>query len=452
MRARRGFAAWAAGMACILLVAGCSEDPTKATTTTEDTSATTLIDGAIAPLPGDGSVVSLYAGSNWTLGTVPETAIAADPTKSPIKVGFINTDSGPIAATPELHAATDAAVEFINTELGGVDGHPIELVPCQVDISPEKAQTCAQAMVDAEVVAVLNGLGLASDVSVKVLEEQGIPWVGGIPLSEGEMKSPVSFQFSGGSAGAFASFAQHVAVVQKAKTAAILYTDVTQISTAAQRYGVELLEKMGVEVTAVPYGLGTQDYAAVVAKATDAKPDAIIAAAADFACPKVTQALIDIDTDAEIYMVGSCADRKWLDQVGIDKVVGTIFSVEGRINAKATDSADAEVYTAVMAKYAPATSARSAATVGFRGAMNLYSVLLELGPEATSSQIIDTFRAAVDRPSFDGHNYTCDGKQVPGLPSLCAAQGVLARLDGPDTFSEVSDGWIDVPGVIADNL
>ena len=36
-----------------------------------------------------------------------------NPGDPPIKVGFMNIDSGPIAATPELHQATDAAIAFI---------------------------------------------------------------------------------------------------------------------------------------------------------------------------------------------------------------------------------------------------------------------------------------------------------------------------------------------------
>ena len=50
----------------------------------------------------------------------------------------------------------------------------------------------------------------------------------------------------------------------------------------------------------------------------------------------------------------------------------------------------------------------------------------------------------MDEPNFDGHPYTCDGKQMPGLPALCAPQQVLVELTGPGEFVEVSDGWIDV--------
>ena len=56
-------------------------------------------------------------------------------------------------------------------------------------------------------------------------------------------------------------------------------------------------------------------------------------------------------------------------------------------------------------------------------------------------------RAATDRPSFDGHPYTCDGKQVPDLPALCAPQQILVvHEDGG--LAQLTD-WIDVPAILA---
>lgn len=80
--------------------------------------------GAVAAASGDGSVVSRFAGHEWMFGTVPATARPASEDGDPIKVGLINTDSGPVAAMPELHQATIATIEFVNAELGGVSRRP----------------------------------------------------------------------------------------------------------------------------------------------------------------------------------------------------------------------------------------------------------------------------------------------------------------------------------------
>ena len=58
------------------------------------------------------------------------------------------------------------------------------------------------------------------------------------------------------------------------------------------------------------------------------------------------------------------------------------------------------------------------------------------------STILDLARSSVDEPSFWGHPYTCDGRQVPGLPALCAPQQILFTFDavGQDPV-EITD-WI----------
>jgi branched-chain amino acid transport system substrate-binding protein len=187
-----------------------------------------------------------------------------------------------------------------------------------------------------------------------------------------------------------------------------------------------------------------------VQKAVETDPDAILVGAADLSCAPIMQALVDLRTTATVYMVGACADIKQLDKVGVDKLAGFRFNVEGRIDQTESTVADIQIYNAAMEKYAPDTTAQSAATVSFRGAMNLWAVLDEIGADATSEQIIEAFRNSRNEPSFDGHPYTCDGEQIPALPSMCASQQVIAELGGSGGFVEVSDGWIDVPTVLAE--
>ena len=307
-----------------LLVAGCSEsDSTDAGGgSTTEASSGTVVGGSVTTIAGDGkTVLSKYQGAEWFDGTVPEPT-AADGTKEPIKVGFMNVDSGPVGAMPELHSSTDGAIEFINTELGGVDGRPIEIVPCLVSnpMSPDESQACARQLVDADVVAVLGGIGLSNGPALKVFEENGIPWVGGIPVNVDEMTSPVSFQFSGGSPGAFTAFAQDAVQEEGAKKVAVLYAEYPSIEQAAVGYGAAVAEALGADVTKVSFPVVSQDYVAPVQKAVESNPDAIFVGAADLSCAPIMQAIADLKSTATVYMVGACADVKHIDKVGADKV------------------------------------------------------------------------------------------------------------------------------------
>jgi branched-chain amino acid transport system substrate-binding protein len=391
------------------------------------------------------SVVEAFAGEPWFAGDVPDAPVAAE--GEAIKVGHINQEDVPIGSYPEVRLGAEAAVEFINAELGGVDGRPIELVECIANFSVEGSQACAQEMVQAGVVAVTGGLDIMSGGSIPILEQNGIPYVGGIPVNFDEMQSPLSFQFSGGSPGAMTAFASD-AIEQGQETVAVVYAEFAPVESAA-RYGIDLLNDAGVNVAEVSYPIVATDLLPVVSEAAQSDPDAILMFAADAACVRSMQTLRDLEVDADLYMVGSCAAPAILEEAG-DAAEGTVFSIEGPFLDMDTGVVDGPLYAEAARRYGPdGYQAQSAGTVTFRSIMNLWVALNEIGAaDLTPEAVASWFRERVDQPSFDGHPYTCDGTQVPGLPALCAPQQVLIRFED-GTMVQHSEGWIDVPEILS---
>ena len=76
---------------------------------------------------------------------VPDSPVAA--TGTPITIGMINQENTPVGSFPELSQAVQAAVEFVNNELGGIDGHPIRLEVCNTKFSAEGSTACAQQFI-----------------------------------------------------------------------------------------------------------------------------------------------------------------------------------------------------------------------------------------------------------------------------------------------------------------
>jgi branched-chain amino acid transport system substrate-binding protein len=391
---------------------------------------------------GTGAVIDQFAGERMSFGVVPDTPIVAE--GDPIRIGMINQENTPLGSFPELRLGAEAAVAFIHEELGGVDGRPIELVPCITSFSVEQSQACAQELSQSVVVAVTGGIDITSNGSIPVLEQNQVPLIGGIPVNLEEMTSPISFQFSGGTPGAFAAFAHHAAE-SGAEKVAIAYGDYGPIKTAALEYGVAPLRARGVEVVEVPFPITGTDFLPVLTKANEGNPDAIFVGAADTSCAPAMRTAHDLGITARIYLVGSCAAPSIAEEVGEEAVDGRIFNVEGPVSGK---DREGDLYQQVVDRYgAPDLPAQSAATVSFRGVMNLYGLLLTVGAEdASRESLLAAARAARNVPSFDGHPYTCDGQQIPTLPALCSPQQVLTeRRDGgivPIT------GWIDVPAVL----
>lgn len=370
---------------------------------------------------------------------VPDEATEA--TGEPLVLGMINQENTPAGSYPELSQAVQAAVELVNTQLGGVGGRPIEVEVCNTEFSAEGSTACAQRFVDEEVSVVLGGIDVFG-TGIETLEANGIPYVGGIPVSDQSMTSPVSFQFSGGSWGASVAFAQHAATELGAERVAIVYGEFGSITDAAE-YGRATLEDLGIEVQMVPMPVIATDLGAPLQAAASSDPDAVFVLTADTGCGLAFDAVAAVGLEAQMYYVGACAAPTIVESVAAERTEGAIFNVEGPIDRDDPDP-DTALYTATIEAYGDGLDPIGAGTVTFRSFMNLWAAMAGLD-DVTPDAVIDALREGTDVPSFMGHPYTCDGEQIAGLPAACSPQQILGRMEAQD-LTQVGD-WIDVGAV-----
>jgi branched-chain amino acid transport system substrate-binding protein len=409
------------------LLAGCSEDPPREAATTAGRQADEC-----------GGAAMFGCAQRSSLGPyVPPSPTKA--TGTPITLGMINQENTPAGSYPELSKAVQAAVDFVNQQLGGVDGRPIEVEVCNTQFSAEGSTACAQRFVEEGVPAVLGGIDVFGN-AIDVLQANGIPYVGGIPISTQSVKSPTSFQWSGGIWGATVAFADHAINTLHAKRVAIVYGEFGSITHAAQ-VGEKVLTDAGVEVQLVPYPIMATDMTSALTAAKESKPDAIFVLAADTGCKAGFDGIAALDIQAATYFVGACASPAIVEDAGPSETNGAIFNVEGPIN-RDDPSPDFSLYSAVVRQYAPGLDPVGAGTVSFRSFANLYAILRQIPGQITPAAVIAKLKAQREAPSFMGHPYTCDGKQFPGLPGMCSPQQILGRMqDGQ--LTQVG-GWIDV--------
>ncbi len=372
-------------------------------------------------------------------------AKATKATGTPITLGMINQENTPAGSFPELSQAVQAAVTFVNDELGGVDGHPIKVEVCNTKFSTEGSTACGQKFVDENVPAVLGGIDVFGNAN-DVLDQNDIPFIGGIPVSTQSVTSPNSFQWSGGTWGATVAFADYAIHTLKAKNVAIVYSEFGSITDSA-RYGERVLKDSGIQVELVPFPIMSPDISTPLQAAAANKPDAIMVLAADTSCKAAFDALDAQQITATPFFTGACAPPTIIDPLPEAKTNGTIFNVEGPI-ARDNPGPDPTLYNAVINQYGKGLNPVGAGTVSFRSFMNLYAVMRHIGADKLSpANLIKALRATVDEPSFMGHPYTCDGKQFKGLPGICSPQQVLARMEHKQ-LSQVG-GWIDVGAIYA---
>jgi branched-chain amino acid transport system substrate-binding protein len=380
-----------------------------------------------------------------TIGAfVPEEPTAA--TGEPITLGMVNQENTAAGSYPELSGAVEAAVAFINENLGGVGGRPIEVEVCNTEFSTEGSTTCGQGFVEDETPAVLGGIDVFGN-AIDTLGDNGIPYIGGIPVSAQSVEAENSFQWSGGTWGATVAFADHAANVLGAESVAIVYGEFGSITDSAQ-VAAKVLEDADVEVQLVPYPIMATDISSALNAAAAGEPDAMFIMAADSGCKAGFDGLAALGTQATKYFVGACAAPSIIEEVGAEKTNGTIFNVEGPIGAS-NPSPDFAFYAGVIEEYGEdGLDPIGAGTVTFRSFMNLYAIMSELaadGTEITAETITEALRAKKDAPSFAGHPYTCDGEQFVGKPAMCSPQQILGEMNDKE-LTQIGD-WIDVGAI-----
>ena len=400
-------------------------------------------EGDAAPT-GD-SIVEMFAGEEWFFGTVPDAPVAADDSLEPITIGMVNLENSPAGSLcrdagrgsmPPSRSSTPSSA--------GVDGRPVELVHCITEFSPEASQACAQEMVAAEVVALVGGIDITSNASFPVYEQNGLAQLGGIPANLVEQQSPSAFFFSGGTPGGMAAFMKH-AYDNGAETVLIGHGEFDSFTSAANDYGAAVGRSLGMEVDVVAFPVVG---AGLPARAQPGPADRGRRRAdarrrrglrADHGPVRRSRPCAET---SQLYMFGACALEEVVEAAG-DSIEGVIFGSEG----PSEQTIEGDIFDEVTAKYAT-LPAQATGTVGFRGMMNLYDILLELGADGITKEAIrDVVANAVDRPSYWGHPYTCDGNQVPGLPALCAPQQTYMTVENGEIV--LFGDWVDTPALFA---
>lgn len=433
---RNGFGRAALAVAAVALgVTGCSEDRSEGGSTTPTTAA------ASSAACAEDLVACARASSIGDL--VPEEPRPAS--GEPIVLGMINQENTPLGSYPELSSATRAAVAFVNEELGGVGGRPLELEVCNTEFSPEGSTSCAQGFVQDGVPAVLGGIDVFGN-GVDTLAENDVPFVGGIPVSTQSVTSPNSFQWSGGTWGATVAFAQHAATEVEAERVAIVYGEFGPIASSAE-YGRDTLVALGVDdVQMVPYPITSTDLGSPLQVAATGDPDAVMILAADAGCKGAFDGVETAGITAQVYYVGACAAPKIVEAAGPAKTDGAIFNVEGPVDRSA-DNVDFDLYRGIAEAHGDGFDPIGAGTVTFRSFVNLYRVLVGIDGEITPAAVTEALRAQDEAPSFMGHASTCDGEQLEGLPALCSPQQILAVMQDGE-LAQIGD-WVDVGEVYA---
>ena len=201
----------------------------------------------------------------------------ADPKKSKVYIGWVNQQGGQVVIGGLATAGAELAVKYVNDQLGGVGGHPVQLVECFVKSNEEEGTTCGQKLVNNKRISVIATGAVATGAQSFFSTVRGAkPVVTGVavtPVDGAQKNAIVLFGDAGHILLPFGTYAKNVL---KAKTAAVVYPQATGITEAALVIAAGL-RKAGISVKAVGYTQGQTDLTAPLTAAG--------ATTADFVAP-----------------------------------------------------------------------------------------------------------------------------------------------------------------------
>ncbi len=98
----------------------------------------------------------------------------ADSTLEPVRVGFISQEKE-LLSIGEARVAAEAGVAYVNAELGGVNGHPVELEVCLAGDSPESAVSCAEKLINDESILMAITATYSDPAVLRLASKSGLP-------------------------------------------------------------------------------------------------------------------------------------------------------------------------------------------------------------------------------------------------------------------------------------
>ena len=360
---------------------------------------------------------------------------------SPVVVGFVNQENAAVGSFPEVRRDAEAAVRYVNEELGGVNGRPIRLETCVTDGTPESSQACANRLRLKSPVAVLGGVDLGAAASITVLGTAGIPYIGGSPALGDELTASGAFMLTGGSAGDLLGQAQYITDTLHAKRVGVLYIDLPGLFSAAVEGAKQVLRKKGVsQVKTVAEKADAPDFTPALNDVRSVDPDVVVSLFPAQGCARIMAARRAIGIGAKAFFPGACAEPGVIDAAG-GGADGAYFA-SGFVSFADTSNPDVATYLDKRKAYGAHDPPSVLSQAGFAEVMDLRQVLTEVPGALTPASVTATLQAARDHPAFMSHPFTCDRRQVFLLPAVCNADvRLLQYRDGH--FTDVTGGWVN---------
>jgi branched-chain amino acid transport system substrate-binding protein len=440
---RIGFAAVAAAL---LAAAGCSSSSSSSSISviTPTPAAPSTSAPASAGTGGQGA----QSVTNYVT-YVGGTAGPANKSLPPVYIGFVNQQGGPTAVGLLATAGAQMAVNYANAALGGVDGHPIQLVTCFIASAEEEGTTCAQKFLANKKIDVINLGGVAVGVQSFYSTLHGaLPVIDGVaatPIDTTQSNAVILF---GDATHILPPFGTYARDVLHAKTAALVYPSDNAgiaIGAAAIKQG---LEAAGVTVKSVGYSESTTDLTSVLTAAGAQTADMVIPYSDTAGCVNLAKSLtaLGITDPKKIVSAPLCLNGQVIS--GLGDWPHWTYAIASSLFGDPTDPG-MPPYMAVAQKYStPANAPDPWNIVNFGQMLTTIKMMNEVGyANLSPSAILAKAKAFTGPQALGAPSLAC--AKYSTAPAVCNDRIQLFEYAGGVTKGRPDwvkmSGWIQPP-------
>jgi branched-chain amino acid transport system substrate-binding protein len=447
---RAGFAGIAAVAVATLAAAGCSSS-SSTTSATASTSAAAPATSAAAP--ASSAAAPAPSGSAGGLGAQSVTDYLsytggksgpADSSMTPVTVGFVNQQGGPVAIGLHATDGAEMAVNYINKELGGVDGHPIQLDTCFIASAEEEGTGCAQKfLANKSVQTVAMGGVVIGDQSFYATMGGKLPVFGGVaplPIDGAQKNTVVLF---GDATSVLGPMGTYGTQVLHAKTAVVLYPD-DSTDTPGALADEAGLKAAGISVKMGPYPPSATDLSGVLASTGAASADMIITNVDAGACVNMAKALIQagITDGSKIVSPPLCLNGQVAAGLGGDFPKWT-YLIASSLFGDTTDPGMIEYMKLAQTYSTPANAPDPWNIVDFGEMMTVDKILNQVGYANLSPSAILAAAKAFKGPQALGAPALECGYD-PTEPGVCNNRSQFFLYQGKNVWKKEA-GWLQPP-------
>jgi len=401
-------------------------------------------------------------------------AAAAEPageaTGEPFVIGVQNLEGDPAGSFPEYSLGVQAAVDYVNTELGGLQGRPIEIELCKSIVAPDDSQRCANELSASGVEMAISTLNFFGN-HFSIYQGSDIPVVVGTPITIADFTTEGVYSIGAGGG----CLGVHTGLVEFATNqiedelgievnkvgvpwadtppGVVCYNDLEAkpldvLNGSEPGTSARAGEKPELTYVGVPIAPAAPDVTPQATEVLDFEPDVIIYSAQGADCWNFVDALGRLGwtpQDIPLVLSGACTDFEAQRAAG-PLAEGVYFMGSGNSLLSPLESQepgknldDATTYQEKGSEYGLSDDDlfKGFATQGFSVIMNIWEVANAIDGEVSGQAIADAFEATDGTGStFGAAPLNCAGAPDPYV-AVCSSEVSVNVWDGEETVPVV---------------